>query len=101
MEELLTRILEELVQVNVSLGSLVAMEEERREAERPMEALTEAFAKRAGVPDREEPPVNLHDLPFYKTSTGGYLIRNPDGSSRPPDDREAAALAAIGQKRRR
>lgn len=74
------------------LQRLVALEEERREGERAMEALADALTPR--------PEAVSSTLDWYRTGAGDLRVRTSDGD-RPPSAEEFAQLAALGAVRPR
>ena len=72
----------------VSLRRLVALEEERREGERGMEALAQSL-----MPGNTE--IDVDQIDWFRDRDGTVRVHGSDGD-RSPTQEEAAALQAIG-----
>lgn len=91
---LLRELAEEQRQCRDSLGRLVALEEERREGERGMEALAQSLMPGAA------PGIDVAALDWFNGRDGRYWVRDAAGD-RPATADESVAIAAGIKGRRR
>lgn len=77
-------LLAELQAIHAVLDDLLALERERRESERRMDAFIGQFAE-----DEEQP------LPkWFVKADGAFGVNEPDGTQRPATRQESARIAA-------
>jgi hypothetical protein len=83
----------ELIRAQQGIERLVAMEDERRVAERQMEALAVAL-----TPDLGATPRDFLYEDWYRDTDGTYRVRVADGTSRPMTPAEIKAVTTPTSK---
>jgi hypothetical protein len=84
----------EVIRAQQGIERLVAMEDERRVAERQMEALAVAL-----TPDLGATPSDVLYEDWYRDTDGNFRARAADGSSRPMTPAEIKAVTTPARQR--